>query len=253
MKAIITTLCLGVVLIMGFSSCGNKLDKVPHNTFITKKLKPMNKPFTGIWRINDAPTIKPKTPKVEVYVSPTMVVDPLLNSARVATNAVSRKFAEENVEESYVLAKLLDEKLKEELSKWGEQDINVVPAPTKNTISLQVAIIDLGSTKVAANVAGTIGGIWVPGLSLLTGRASKTRLIFGVKFIYQGKTVCEIVDYVTPPKALLGSGNDFLRFGAHRTMIGRWAATLAEQISHKGDGTFISRPRAVRLVELPKF
>lgn len=253
MKSIIISLCICTMLTLGLSSCGNRLAKVPPNTFITKELKPMDKPFTGIWRINDAPTLKPKTEHVEIYLSTTMVVDPLLSSASATTNTVSREFAEANVKESHELAKQLDANLKTELLKLTASDIQIVSKPTKNSMTLQVAIIDLGSTKVAANVAGTIGGIWIPGLSLLTGAASKTNLVLGVKITYQGKVVCELVDYLTPPKALLGSGNDFLRFGAHRTMIERWSVTLAEQISHKGDGTFISRPRAVRLVELPNF
>lgn len=226
------------------------LAKVPPTSFITNKLTPMEKPFDGYWAPANAGAHKPKTGRAGIYISPTKVVDPLTTAEGRATNQVSREYARGNHAESYKLAARLDAQLKVALAQYA--GVVVVSSPTEASYTMQLAIVDLGSTKVAANVAGVVAGQFVPGAGMLAKATSNVYLVVAGKVSHNGQLIAEFADYLQPSTSLL-SGNDYMQYGAHRSMIDDWARLLAKQLSHKGDGTLESKGLGFKLFQMPTF
>lgn len=142
------------------------------------------------------------------------------------------------------VADYLRAKFKEELLEEENLPFKVVDQPGPKTFLVELALICLDSTVVAANIAKDVAGFFIPGsqvvssaISVTGGAAvheiSKGKICIAMRFrdSESGEVLGEFYDERSDRSALLVNVGDYSRFGNAKINIDDWASEFAELMS----------------------
>ena len=149
-----------------------------------------------------------------------------LNGRRLSDRA-----KQQALEEAQEVAGYLRERFKLAVNYCRACPFEVTDSPIPRTLLLQLALVELAGTNRAINIAGTAGGVFAPGASLIKFFGRGTVAIEGfLREAQSGRILMQFKDREadkTPAVSL----KEFQEYGYVREAIDDWANQFAELLS----------------------
>lgn len=242
-----------LLAVTGLSGCGSMKPKpVQPSAFLEHaeqmRAEPRRSPYLRNWT-NSSPTAEAAIrTKTAIWVAPVT-----LAYLRPTTKAASRIESDENARRrgAAMLAEFTHATFADAFKKSPQPRYQLALSPGKNTVTLELALVELNPNSVAMGVVRTALNLaTLPGLDNLIGSPLKGNIAIEGKLRDSAtkEVLFEFADNEESKSSLIFSLGDFSTYGQARQAINEWAAQLEELTrtahSHKvkGSSSFVILP-----------
>jgi hypothetical protein len=209
-----------------------KPDPAAPSAFLShpKEMKedPKRSPFMLNWT-NPSPNIADAAKqRTEIYIAPVSVefLRPISKSvSRLESGDASQKVAARK------LADMMRNEFMDVFKKSPQRRYQPVPGPSKNSLTLELAFVELNPNSISAGTFRTaVNVVAVPGLDNLFGRPLKSNIAIEgrLRDSSTGESIYEFADNEEAKSSLVFTFNDFTTYGTAREAIRDWAEQFEE-------------------------
>lgn len=151
-------------------------------------------------------------------------------------------------EEILTVTNQLREEFINQIKNHPESNLQLIDQPSNDSITLKIALTELVPTKVALNTIADVGGLLLPGASLIenagvagaqaaSGAVSGGSIAIEIKLVEAQSlaSLFEAKDRESDPASVLPNYRDFERFGWSRRTCQIWAKEFVEAFSTAPD------------------
>ncbi len=190
-------------------------------------------PFHAYWVFNNQEYDLLKDQTKKVYIAP---IDTTYAQKKISKASGSEETKVDRIEETTELANYFHEILKINFSKKGQGKIEIVDAPTEDSLNIQLALVSIIPTNPGINFAGTVVGFILPGGGLISrfGDGSIAFEGFTNKVPDQGLILEEFKDRESQ-KASAFTLKDYQRYAHLRMILEEWTKQIVELYFSKGN------------------
>jgi len=253
----IVQISLSFFILFVLTSCGSlqrlaKSGPAKPSSFLThagelKKTNAERDPFLKVWR-NPSPEVwKKAEAKKQLYIAP-VSLDHLRPMNRPLSIVEVREKSRQK--EAKKLADYVRAQFALAFEKSAKAHYKIVDAPGKDTLNLELAMIELNPNAVSAGITRrAINIIAVPGAEALVGRPLKGNIAIEGR-VYdpeQKQSIYEFADAEHNRSALILSIHDYNPYSAARKIIREWAAQF-EQVTRTPAGGTVKDSAAFTLL-----
>lgn len=222
----------GLMLMIVACSGDKSFKSLPQTGFIThyEQSDKSRMSFDSYWDISDNKDWNErvegsKGKSQEVHIKPV--------TTKYLADYPQEKDKAEDVEE---LRQYFDKKIKEKLVKLDKMDntFHLVDKPTRNSYTVEIALLSIAPTNITANSAGAVAGTLARGAgSVLTNVSPIGHISMGARFKDpRGKLVAEVADFEKDESAVISyvlvDIKDFQYYAHHKRHIDIWCDQFAE-------------------------
>lgn len=200
-----------------------------------KKTQPDQAPFLRVWKNPSSKTWEKAESKKLLYIAPVS-----LEHLRPMSKPLSKVEVREKTrqERAAGLAEYAHREFTKAFLESDSPNYQIVPAPQKGALHLELAIVELNPNSVTAGVTRrAINLVAVPGAEAVIGRTLKGNIAIegSLRDPEQNQSLYEFADAEHNRSALILSVHDYNPYSASRKIIREWASQL-EQVLRTPEG-----------------